>query len=63
MYKASLQPDVTVDDNRKLWKIKMPLKVIFWMASSSGVILTKDKIAKKETSMVVRNVFYVIMMR
>ena len=48
MYKALIQSDMPVDNNKKLWKMKMPLKTkkIAWYARR-GVILTKDNLVKR----------------
>jgi hypothetical protein len=39
--------DVSVDNNKMIWKTKIPLKTkVFCIISSSGVILTKNNLAK-----------------
>ena len=46
MYRSLIQSDLPVD-NKKLWKMKMPLKVkIFAWSARRGVILTKDNLVK-----------------
>jgi hypothetical protein len=48
MYNALIQPDVPVYDNKKIWKIKIPLKnKIFAWYLRQGVILTKDNLIKR----------------
>jgi len=48
MYKALIQPDVPVDNNKKIWKMKIPLKTkVFAWYLRRGVILTKDNLAKR----------------
>ena len=47
MYNALIQPDVPVDNNKKIWSMKIPLKnKIFAWYLRRGVILTKDNLAK-----------------
>ena len=47
MYDAMVHSDVPVD-NRKLWKLKMPLRVkIFLWFLNRGVILTRDNLARR----------------
>ena len=44
MYRALIQTELPID-NKKLWKMKMPLKVkIFAWYARRGVILTKDNL-------------------
>ena len=48
MYKILIQPDIPVDNNKKLWKMKIPLKTkVFAWYLRRGVILTKDNLAKR----------------
>ena len=48
MYKALIQPDLPVDNNHKIWKMRIPLKnKIFAWYLRRGVILTKDNLAKR----------------
>ena len=48
MYNALIQPDVPVDNNKKIWKMKIPLKnKVFAWYLCRGVILTKDNLAKR----------------
>ena len=48
MYKALIHPDVLVDNNKKIWKMKIPLKTkVFAWYLRRGVILTKDNLAKR----------------
>ena len=43
MYRALIQPDIPVDNNKKIWKMKIPLKTkVFAWYLRRGVILTKD---------------------
>jgi hypothetical protein len=47
MYNALILPDVPVYDNKKIWKMKIPLKnKIFAWYLRRGVILTKDNFIK-----------------
>ena len=47
MYNAIIQPDILVDKNKKIWKMKIPLKIkIFGWYLRRGVILTKDNLVK-----------------
>jgi hypothetical protein len=48
LYKAILQSDIPVDNNKKIWKMKIPLKnkKIGWYLRR-GVILTKDNLVKR----------------
>ena len=48
MYRALIQSDVTVVNNKKIWKMKIPLKnKIFAWYLRRGVILTKDNLIKR----------------
>ena len=48
MYNALIQPELPVDNNRKIWKMKIPLKIkIFAWYLRRGVILTKDNLVKR----------------
>jgi hypothetical protein len=48
MYNALIQPNITVDNNLKIWKMKIPLKTkVFAWYLRRGVILTKDNLAKR----------------
>ena len=48
MYRALIQSDVPVDINKKIWKMKIPLKnKIFAWYLRRGVILTKDNLIKR----------------
>ena len=48
MYNALVQPEVPVVNNRKICKMKIPLKnKIFAWYLHRGVILTKDNLARK----------------
>jgi hypothetical protein len=48
LYKSILQSDIPVDNNKKIWKMKIPLKSkkIGWYLCH-GVILTKDNLVKQ----------------
>jgi hypothetical protein len=47
MYNVLIQPDVPVDHNKEIWKLKIPLKTkVFAWYLLRGVILTKDNLAK-----------------
>jgi hypothetical protein len=48
MYNALILPDLPVYDNKKIWKMKIPLKNKFfaWYLRR-GVILTKDNLIKQ----------------
>jgi hypothetical protein len=47
MYKALVHSEVPVDNNNKIWKLKVPLKTkIFAWYLRKGVIFTKDNLAK-----------------
>ena len=47
MYRALIHSDIPVDDNKKIWKMKIPLKLNFfaWYLRK-GVILIKDNLLK-----------------
>jgi hypothetical protein len=48
MYNALIQPDIPIDNNSKIWKMKIPLKTkVFAWYLRRGVILTKDNLAKR----------------
>jgi hypothetical protein len=48
MFNALILPDVPVYDNKKIWKIKIPLKnKVFAWYLHRGVILTKDNLIKR----------------
>jgi hypothetical protein len=48
MYKATIQSDVSINSNKKMWKMKIPLKTkIFGWYLRRGVILTKDNLVKR----------------
>jgi hypothetical protein len=48
MYADLTQPDMPVDNNKKIWKMKIPLKIkIFAWYLRRGVILTKDNLARR----------------
>jgi hypothetical protein len=63
MYNALILPDVPGYDNKKIWKMKIPLKnkKIAWYLRR-GVILLKI-ILLSEIGMVVKHVLFVQMMR
>jgi hypothetical protein len=48
MYKALIQPEILVHNNKKIWKMKKPVKTkkIGWYLHP-GVILTKDTLPKR----------------
>jgi hypothetical protein len=47
MYNVLIQPDFTVHNNLKFWKMKIPLKSkVFTWYLHRGMILTKDNFAK-----------------
>ena len=63
MYRALVQSDVPVDNNKKIWKMKIPLKnKIFAWYLCCGVIVTQDNLIRG-IGMEVRNVYFVNMMR
>ena len=47
MYRALVHSGIPVEDNKKIWKIKIPLKLNFfaWYLRK-GVILTEDNLVK-----------------
>ena len=48
IYIALVQPDVPVENNKKIWKMKIPLKnKVFAWYLCRAVILTKDNFAKR----------------
>ena len=48
MYRALIQPEIPVDNNNKIWQIKVPLKLkVFAWYLRKGVILTKDNLVKR----------------
>ena len=48
MYRVLIQSDIPVDTNKKIWKMKIPLKTkVFAWYLRRGVILTKDNLAKR----------------
>ena len=48
MYNALIQPEFPVDNNKKIWKMKIPLRTkVFTWYLRRGVILTKDNLAKR----------------
>jgi hypothetical protein len=48
MYRALVHSDVPVDDNKKIWQMKIPLKIkVFTWYLRRGVILTKDNLVKR----------------
>ena len=48
MYRVLIQSDVPVDNNKKIWKVKIPLKnKIFAWYLRRGVILIKDNLIKR----------------
>ena len=48
MYRAMINSDVPVDNNKKIWKLRIPLKLkIFAWYLRKGVILTKDNLVKR----------------
>jgi hypothetical protein len=48
MYNALIHLDVPVDNNKMIWKMKIPLKTkVFGWYLRRGVILTKDNLAKR----------------
>jgi hypothetical protein len=50
MYNALILPDLPIDsiNNNKLWKLKIPLRIkVFRWYLRTGVILTKDNLAKQ----------------
>ena len=63
MYRALIQPEVLADNNKKTWKMKIPLrnKIFAWYLRRR-VILTKDNLPRG-IDMEIHNVFFVLMMR
>ena len=51
MYRALIHSGIPVDDNNKIWKMNIPLKLLFfaWYLRK-GVILTKDNLVKHKGS-------------
>jgi hypothetical protein len=49
LYKAIIQSDIPVNCNKKIWKMKIPLKTNFFLYwyLHRGVILTKDNLVKR----------------
>ena len=48
MYRAIVQPEIPVDNNNKIWQMKVPLKLkVFAWYLRKGVILTKDNLVKR----------------
>ena len=48
MYRALMHSEVPVNNNKKIWKSKIPLKVkIFMWYLRRGVVLTKDNLARR----------------
>jgi hypothetical protein len=48
MYKALMVPPAPIDNHRKIWKMKIPLKIkVFAWYLRRGIILTKDNLAKR----------------
>src|SRR5438105_208673 len=48
MYRALIHSAVSVDNNKNIWNMKVPLKVrIFTWYLRKGVLLTKDNLAKQ----------------
>jgi hypothetical protein len=48
LYNAIIWPEIPVDKNKKIWKMKIPLKIKkFAWYLRRGVILTKDNLAKR----------------
>jgi hypothetical protein len=49
LYNAITQSDIPLDNNKKIWKMKIPLKTkLFGWYLCRGVIPTKDNIAQKK---------------
>ena len=47
-YRALIQPNIPVDDNSKIWKMRIALKTkIFAWYLRKGVILTKDNLVRR----------------
>jgi hypothetical protein len=48
LYNVLIQPDVLVDNNKKIWKMKIPVKIkVFAWYLRRGVILTKDNLVNR----------------
>ena len=48
MYRALVHSDIPVDDNKKIWQMKIPLKIkVFTWYLRKGVILTKYNLVKR----------------
>jgi hypothetical protein len=48
MYNVLIRPELPVNNNSKIWKMKIPLRTkIFAWYLRRGVILTKDNLAKR----------------
>jgi hypothetical protein len=62
MYKALMHPGIPADNNKKIWKIKIPLKTEFFGWYLHRVIRTKDKLVRG-LDMRTGGVYFVIMMR
>jgi hypothetical protein len=59
MYNALIHLDVPVDNNKMIWKMKIPLKTkVFGWYLHRGVILTKDNLAKQNWHVNKSCVFY-----
>jgi hypothetical protein len=49
MYNALIHQNILVDDNKMIWKMKIPLKTkVFGWYLHRGVILTKDNLVKRD---------------
>ena len=59
MYRALVHSDIPVDDNKKIWKMKIPLKSIFfaWYLRK-GFILIKDNLVKRNWQGSTNYIFY-----
>jgi hypothetical protein len=63
LYHVILRSDLPIDNNKKIWKMKIPLETnIFAWCLRHGVILTKDN-RVNITGMEVVDMFFVIKMR
>jgi hypothetical protein len=59
LYNAIIQPEIPVDKNKKLWKMKMPLKIrIFGCYLHRGLTLTKDNHVKHNWLLSMQCVLY-----
>jgi hypothetical protein len=49
MYRALIHTEMLVDNNNKIWKMKMPLKIKIFARYNlrKGVVLTKDNLVKR----------------